>query len=311
MTNMMTIAAALASFSTPAPASPNHPSLDSAEAIVITANRTGIPVWRVNKGDGGTLVLVGTIRDVAKGTKWEGEALELAVSQADRVMFPQMMRIGGSPFAMVGWLAKWRARQKLPKGQSLSALLSPADQARAVRLAATGVLPRDWDRFHPLHLAFKLQDGLRERTGIAKSADSFVQGALRKHKVPMVPIASSKAKPIADELFNSTPQSHVPCLSATLALVEAGPDGLRRRSADWASRRVRQALASPAEAVDEQCWPAKSGGPRPPFFQVADGLLRGRESVLAVIALGSLARPGGLLDQLEQSGAEISGPAWK
>ena len=57
------------------------------DEIVVTAQRSGIPVWRV-RGGAGTLVLVGTIEEVAKGTDWNPDSLAAALREADQVMFP-------------------------------------------------------------------------------------------------------------------------------------------------------------------------------------------------------------------------------
>src|SRR6478672_6022405 len=75
---------------------------DEAQEVVVTAQRAGAPVWRVRSATG-TLVLVGSIDNVAAGTAWRPEALAETVSKADRVMFPQMIGISLSPFSLVGY----------------------------------------------------------------------------------------------------------------------------------------------------------------------------------------------------------------
>ena len=56
------------------------------QEVVVTARRTGVPVWNVT-GPQGTLVLVGAINWVAPGTRWDPVSLTDAVRQADRVLF--------------------------------------------------------------------------------------------------------------------------------------------------------------------------------------------------------------------------------
>ncbi len=128
--NMMFATLALASAATAAgaaaqgvPAS-SLPSAEKVEEIVVTARRSGIPVWHV-AGPSSTLVLVGSIEEVAHDTKWNPGGLTSALRQADQVIFPQEEDFGASPFAMIGYAIKFLRMAKLPKGQSLRQMMPP------------------------------------------------------------------------------------------------------------------------------------------------------------------------------------------
>lgn len=286
-------------------------SIHASEEILVTARRTGIPVWRARRG-GSTLILVGTITDIAKGTPWNSHALAATIGRSDRVMYPQSVGLTASPFQMIGWLSKWKKQSKLPKAQSLSAMLNATDRSRLARLSAQGLAPRNWDRMHPLHLAFEMRDIVSKRTGIAPRAATVVDQATRKHKVKRVPIARARASPLARELFVSKPRDHLGCLVATLAMSEAGPGELRRRSHAWANRQVSSVLHSLVETVEAQCWPANSefrlSGD---LAATANQVLDSTGTTLAVLDLGSLADRGGLLDRLKAAGVRIDGPDWR
>ena len=71
------------------------------------------------------MVLVGAIEGVTAATKWDPAPLAEALRDADRVMFPSGLAVTAGPFAMVGYLAKWRRQATLPEGQTLSGLLPP------------------------------------------------------------------------------------------------------------------------------------------------------------------------------------------
>lgn len=281
------------------------------EDVVVIARRTGVPVWRVRQGNS-TLVMVGTITDIAKGARWNVPALEATVARADRVMFPQSVALGASPFQLVGWIAKWKRMSTLPRGQSLSAMLSAGDRQRLNRLAAQGLAPRKWDRVHPLHLAFKMHSILRKRTGIDVSANSVVKKAMRRHKVAATPIFKGRASPVIRDLFASSPAEHLPCLEATLTMSEAGPAELRRRSRAWANREVSAAIRTPLAAVETRCWPAVEDlGLTADLLATSKSVLSRGGTTVAIINLDSLARRGGLLDRLKSSGVVIDGPDWR
>jgi hypothetical protein len=227
-------------------------------------------------------------------------------------MFPQMIGISLSPFSLVGYYAKWKRRARLPNGQSLSGMISKADFARLARLAGQGLAPADFDRWHPLHLSFNMQDRLRKRTGLMEAPTATVSRAASKFKVARVPIQRASARPLADTIFRSQPVEHLPCLNATIAAVEGGPEGLRRRSRDWAGKRVQAALAAPSQAMGNACWPANTNILDPSqLASTARRTLDTRGTTLAVVNLETLARPGGLLDTFRADGRQVDGPVWR
>ena len=287
------------------------PMTEDPQEVVVTAMRAGVPVWRV-RSPTGTLVLVGSIDNVAAGTEWRPAALAETVSRAHRVMFPQMVSVNVSPFALVGYYAKWKRRERLPRGQSLASMLSGADYERLRRLAAQGSAPADFHRWHPLHLSFNMQDRLRKRTGLMEEATATVARASAKYKVARVPLERTSARPLTENLFRSQPAEHLPCLRATIAAVEGGPEGLRARSRDWAGKRVQAALAAPSQHMGASCWP-RNANPlnQTSLVNTIRRTLAGQGTTLAVVNLEALARGGGLLDVLTAAGFQVTGPAWR
>lgn len=283
------------------------------EDILVTGRRSGIPIWHVH-GPTTSIVLVGTIDGVTRDTKWDPAALVDALRKSDRVMYPGTYGLSASPFAMIGWLVKFKRQASLPKGQSLANIL-PRDQfARLVALQKRGVLKPGFERKHPFHLAMELRELAKGKAEYSPRADSFVQKAVKKYKLKSVPIATGKAKPIVTDLFASPPESHVPCLIASIGVAEAGPGAVHARSQAWAERRVPAVLSSPAEKPFFSCWPANVAHhyfPKGVVRNTVRGLLNQREVTMAVLDLHTLARPGGLLDELAEAGFDVAGPRWK
>ena len=303
----------IALLATAASAAPQGPAqAEQADEIVVTARRTGVPVWQVTSTST-TVVLVGAIDGVTKTTKWDPTALIEALREGDRVMFPAGAEVGASPFAMVGYLVKWRRQATLPKGQTLANLLPPAQFERLAELQRKGLLKPGFERKHPLHLARELQAVAEGKTKYGLNAGHFVLEAVDKYKLRMVPLAKKKAKPFAEDLFGSPPSRHVPCLTAAMALAEADPGVIEARSQAWASRRVTDVLNSPAEQPFANCWPAGAPGltTAPELTVAIERLLAEPEVTVAVVPLRMLAASGGVLDELAAAGFDVSGPAWK
>lgn len=295
------------------PASTQRTEEQQAEEIVVTAQRSGIPVWRV-KGAGSTIVLVGTIDNVAKETRWDPAALSAALLQADKVMFPTSGSVSiSSPFAAISYLARLNKMRSLPKGQTLAQMTTPAQFARLTALRDRGVLKPGFERTHPLFVAYSLGETARGKTGYGPDASSYVRRTIKKNKIKMVPTLGFKAKPVVDDLTRSAPQTHIPCLMSAVALVEAGPGAIKAHSDAWAARRVADVLNSPAQKIERACWPSNSvfekqvtAGLKPTIRR----LLAEPRSTVAVMSLYALARPGGVLDDLKAAGFDVRGPRW-
>lgn len=303
------MAAALAAAISAAPAAAQAPA--QADEIVVTAQRTGIPVWRVTSPQT-TLVLIGAINGVARDTRWNPAALAETLRKADRVMFPSMTQLTGSPFALIGYYAKWRKQATLPKGQSLATMLPPAQFRRLVALQRQGVLKPGFERTHPFHLANALRKYAEGKRGYGPPASQVVHRAVRKHKIRMVPVETVRAKAVAGDFFSTPARAYLPCLIDSIALVEAGPGVVKARSDAWAQRRVREVLASPANKVWDSCQPpAIDKIPRADFRVQLRSLLSQPQLTVAVVELDTLARPGAVLDSLTAAGFDVAGPRWK
>lgn len=304
-------AAAMAAIAAASAAQTPTAGQSQANEVVITGRRSGVPLWTV-RSDQTTLVLVGTIEGVSKTTYWDPAALTEALRKADRVVFPQSHAFTASLFSAIGWVAKWNAMGSLPKGQSLSAIAGPDAIRRLAALRAKGAVRADYDRRHPLHLGRDLRERAKGDIKFGRSAADYVRRAVKDYKLTLVPIEKSKAKPLVKDLFASTPQEHLLCLDASIAMAEAGPAAVQARSDAWAARRVADVLASPVDKFEALCWPtAEIVEPGAELIGEMRQLLAEPQVTVAVLTLRSLAESGGVLDGLEAAGFDIRGPAWK
>ena len=305
----------------PAPAQTMPARSDtSAEDIVVTAQRIGIPVWHVT-GPRTTIVLVGSIGRVTPGTQWNPAALDISLAQADRIMFPERLDISFGLFSVISTIGKWRAQASLPKGQTLQAMTTPEQWARLVALRDRGLLKPGFERVHPYHLAMSLGRAVRDRRKFDSGADAYVRRYLRKNKAKEVPLAQGKLTGLTADFFASAPNEHVACLMNAVALAEAGQAGVEARaklrdarSLAWAARRVPDALAAGSDTGPRACWPDGSPAKRTREAALSPAirdLMTGPQVTLAVVSLDSLAEPGGVLDDLVAAGFDVEGPRWR
>jgi len=281
------------------------------DEIIVTARRSGAPMWEVTRG-GSTLLLVGAIQAVPAGVEWRPDALEQATRQADRVYFPQRANVSPADI----WRLIWRSRTltRLPEGRTSADYLSPDWQARLDALEAT--YGEDWSGDSFLVLSSELLSdrlGLRDRGN--QEVGEVVRRAARRARVPVTSIGSVRGDVLVDDLLTRPPESWVSCIEASIAATEGGREAVEARGLAWTRFDVPAVMASPVETAMMQCWPW--GDPalgtllRGQWISAVEGALREPGVTLAVAPLRVLAEPGGVLDDLERRGYEIVGPAWR
>lgn len=311
-----------AAMATCAAAAPAPVPQASAENIVVTARRSGIPVWRVRGGQS-DLILVGTIEDVAKGANWNPESLLVALRQADQVMFPQTVRYTGGFFSIANTSNKVRRMERFPRGQTLADFTTPAQFQRLLSLQKRRLLAPGFEQRRPLYVAYDLMEqgkGLRpshsflsiSRVDVRTDPDAFIRSAIKKYNLRLVPMRTQTLKAAMARLAAAPPVQQVPCLFAAADFAEAGPAAFHARSQAWADRRVRDVVNSPAEKAYVTCAAIIRDLHSPAELQsTIMQVLRQPAVTVAVLELSALARDGAILDQLQRNGFDVSGPPWR
>lgn len=293
----------------PAPAEAQEPA--GTNEIVITAQRSGAPMWTIDTA-GGAVVLVGEIRAVPKATPWFPDRLEEATAAADRVVLGIKPKVSpGDVFRIIFAGGKIT---KLPRDTVAADYLGPRQAQRLAALEAK--YGEDYARSSFLITAFDL---LTRRLGFSrdtgKDASDVVEKAARRAKVPAEPVGTIRGKDMLDSLAEADPQSHLPCLDAAMTATEIGPDLIEQRGADWRAFDVPAVMANPLEQALGQCWPwadQQVGTQLRGQWLAAIAQAAQQDGItLAVAPLRVLAEPDGVLDQLAAQGIAISGPQWQ
>jgi uncharacterized protein YbaP (TraB family) len=286
------------------PAETDH--VDTLDEIVVTARRSGVPVWRIG-GEQTRIIIVGSIASVPADTPWRPEALEAAVTQADQVILSQT-----ATMSLADFFRMRRARARLPEGKAVSDYLTPDWQARLAALERT--YRQDYSRRGLVWIAQDLRDRLRYRPGVGPSAEAVVRAAARKAGRPVQEVGDLDARHI-DDAIAQPDANQTACLTAAIAASEAGAPAIRARGEAWTRQEVPAVIANPAEQVQDRCvWFADQtlrGAGRRQWSQAAADALGQDRITMMVLPLTVAAEPGGVLDQLEAAGLQIRGPAWK
>ncbi|OBV11000.1 TraB/GumN family protein [Erythrobacter dokdonensis] len=293
---------------TPLAAQDNAPSENS---IVVTAQRSGAPMWVIDTPSG-TIILVGEIRAIPETTPWQPDRLREATAEADRVILGARPKV--SPGDVLRLMFSGSKFTKLPDKTVASDYLPPREWAR---LQAIGEANKDdYARQSFLLTAFQmLRKGLRFNRDTTDDASDVVRKAADKAKVPTTRAATLRGEDVLDTLAEAPPSAHVPCMIAAMDAVEAGPEIVEQRGADWRRYAIPAVMANPLEVALGQCWPwaddLLGSELRGIWVDRISEASAATGTTLAVVPLRVLAEDGGVLDQLDARGFDIAGPAWK
>lgn len=311
---MHRIAAALlaAAMTASSPASTAEPptATDATEEIVVTARRSGAPMWTIGTPSG-VVILVGEIAAVPKATPWRPERLEGATDRAQRVILGTKAKV--SPGDILRLIFKGGGLTKLPKGRVAADYLD-AGQMKRLRALETR-FGQDYARSNFLMTAFDLlSKRLSFNKDSADDASDVVRKAARQSKIPAQPVGEVRGEDMLDNLFAAPPETHIPCLEAAMTATEASGDVVIERGRAWTEFDVPAVMASPLEEALGRCWPWTNDSFGPELRETWVGAIRGATAqpgvTLAVVPLRILAEKGGVLDQLKSQGLPIAGPAW-
>lgn len=307
MPNHMTVLAALLVLALGSPAAAQDNPTTALEDIVVVARRSGAPVWRVHDGDS-TVLLVGSIRSIPRDIAWRPEALEAAVLQADSIVMSQSATMSLGDFMRLR-----RAKARLPEGRTVADYLDAEQQDRLRQLGAS--YRQDYSKRGLVAIAQDLLDRrLAYRRGSGRSAEEVIRSAARKADKSSVLVGDLDARHI-DEAAAVPDQGQTACLVAAITATEAGQDGVDLRASSWARQDIPTLMATPMEqAVDRCTWFADSGlrsQGRAQWRQAFSDALGSPKTTMMVMSVSIAAEAGGLLDQAEAKGLEISGPDWK
>lgn len=292
--------------------SPEAATPDGAnDEIVVTARRSGAPMWTIATG-AGVILLVGEIAEVPKATPWRPERLEGATERAQRVILGTKAKV--SPGDILRLIFRGGKLMKLPKDRTAADYL---DTRQFERLRALEMrFDQDYARQNFLMTAFDLlSKRLAFNRDTTDDASDVVRRAARKAKVPARPVGEVRGEDMLDNLFAAAPDTHIPCLEAAMTATEAGPDIVIARGQAWTEFEVPTVMANPLEEALGRCWPWTNDGFGPALREQWVAAIREATAqsgvTLAVVPLRILAESKGVLDQLESQGVAISGPAWR
>lgn len=315
----------------PAAAIAQVPAVASAplEEVEVTGEQPGPGLWRIRDGEHDLWVL-GTLAPLPERFEWRSPQVDHVLARAEAILAPPQATVSVSALKGLLLLPGWLRARHLPDGQTLATVLPGPVYAHWSDLRAKYLKDdRGNDRLRPAVAAEELYRRAASAAGL-RSEDVAWQ-RLRKQAgdrhLVITPVtldtALSDPGTALRQWAGLPPQAEAQCLSATLDRVERDVSLMRQRARQWAIGDVaglRGSVGLDVEA-DAPCLAIADGidaigGPLrrlrtridDAWVDAATTLLAAHGTSLAVLPIGKLLEPDGVLARLRERGFEVTAP---
>lgn len=264
------------------------------------------PVWVVRDADS-EMLLFGSVHLLPPGLKWRPAAVDAALARADDVWF----ELSVDP-ATEQETARLAGRLGvLAPGQSLFALLPPADAALMVKVAESyGVNKATLDHLEPwlaevvLAGAAYRQAGADSGNGVEQTLSAAAPAGIRREafETPVQQLGFFDQAPMAEQIAS---------LRETLGELDTDPGGFMKLVHAW--------MAGDAAGLDREALePLRKAAPglfrrlvtqrNDAWVKTLDARLKGHGRSVVVVGVGHLVGAGGLPTRLRALGYSVTGP---
>lgn len=316
------------------PASSESPVLQTAspldlDTVVISGRYPGPGLWKVRNGER-TLWILGTQNPLPKRMEWDSTNVERKVAAAQELLMPPSVTMDADVgfFRGLTLLPSLFKARKNPDGKTLGEVLPAAQYARwqALKQRYIGG-DRGIEEWRPVFAALELYDKAITRSGMTQEAvvPDVVRKVAKRNKVkittPTVKIKIANAKAALRE-FSSEALNDQECFQRTLDRIESDLGTMVDRANAWAEGDVQALRSLPYQnqytacnAVFTDTAIARKQGMgdilvrlENEWMEAAEKSLNQNASTFAILPVGQLLKPGGVLERLAAKNYTIEAP---
>lgn len=315
-----------------APAGPSSVQTSSPldlDTVVISGRYPGPGLWKVRNGER-TLWILGTQNPLPKRMEWDSANVERKVAAAQELLMPPSVDMDADVgfFRGLTLLPSLFKARKNPDGKTLGEVLPAAQYARWQVLKQRYIGgDRGIEEWRPVFAALELYDKAITRSGMTQASvvSDVVRKAAKRNKVkittPTVRIKIANAKAALRE-FSSEALNDQECFGRTLDRIESDLGTMAGRANAWAEGDVQALRSLPYQNQFTACNAVFTGTAiarkqgmedillrlENEWMEAAEKSLNQNASTFAVLPVGQLLKPGGLLERLAAKHYTIEAP---
>ena len=284
------------------------------ETVIVTANAKSPAIWHATK-DGADVAILGIVQPLPDNFVWNTKPLEAALSEARLVLLPPNVQMG---ILSGAWF--YLTESDLLHPPHDKTLWDVLDSRAAAALAeASGYLREPKDRYSdnsPIVAAMRLGSDFRHVDYLTthEPEDSIAALARARH-VKVRRIATYDLVPSGEELLKLPPAATGRCIEAAVNDIGFLSRHVAAAANAWALGDISAMMANRAPSQYYACLVGLS----PHATQIdarsvddtiaaIDAALADGGSTVAVVDVGVLLRPDGVLDRLRADGISVTGP---
>jgi uncharacterized protein YbaP (TraB family) len=290
------------------------------EVVLVTGEQPGPGLWKVSSGDH-VLWILGEVAPQPNKVTWHSKRFETLLDKSQEVLLD---------FSGVMWPnqtqenAEARIR-KLPEGQELRDVVSPALYARADAARKLYFTPERIEELRPFYAGRRIMLSALTKLDMEKRfSASFTVRRLARRTSARITYLETPGQTFEEHLNNIQQGSTVPCLEMMVKMVEDGGNGLRRLANAWSVgdiallRQLVPLYALQPTHQENKCTVALYGGERranefvarrtEAWLNAAERALRENKRTMAVVSMAELFAPDGYLARLRARGYDVVEP---
>lgn len=299
------------------------------EVMVVSGAQPGPGMWKVSKGEN-VLWIMGMQSPLPKKMEWVSRKVEQTIAQSDEVLFDTSVSVSTDRgmFGNMMLIPSLYGARKNPNDAELKDVLSPALYQRWLVLKAKYIgSDNGIEKWRPIFAAQELYEKAIKKSGL--SGENIVKPVVEdvakeyKKKIirPKLEVKIEKPKAVIKE-FSKTSLADIECFSKTMDRLETDLSAMIERGNAWSIGDVEGLKNLSFNDQNQSCIAAltnaaisqKNGfaGIRQKamaeWLKAADTALAKNKSTFAVLPMGDMLKPTGLLASLRAKGYQIEEP---
>jgi len=299
------------------------------EVMVVSGAQPGPGMWKVSKGEN-VLWIMGMQSPLPKKMDWVSRKVEQTIAQSDEVLFDTSVSISTDRgmFGNMMLIPSLYGARKNPDDAELKDVLSPALYQRWLVLKAKYIGSDDGiERWRPIFAAQELYEKAIKKSGLSAEniVKPVVEDAAKEYKKkiirPKLEFKIEKPKAVIKE-FSKTSLADIECFSKTMDRLETDLSGMIERGNAWSIGDVEGLKKLSFTDQNQSCISALTNAAisqkngfadirqkaMAEWLKSADTALAKNKSTFAVLPMGDMLKPTGLLASLRAKGYQVEEP---
>lgn len=299
------------------------------DIMVVSGAQPGPGMWKVSKGDN-VMWIMGMQSPLPRKIDWVSREVEKTIAQSDELLFETSVSVSTDRgmFGNMMLIPSLYGARKNPNDAELKDVLSPELYKRWSVLKAKYIgSDNGIEKWRPIFAAQELYEKAIKKSGLNAEniVKPVVEDAAKEYKKriirPRIEVKIEKPKEVIKE-FSKSSLADIECFSKTMDRLETDLNAMIERGNAWAVGDIEGLKNLSFADQNQSCIAALTGAASiqkrgfsdirqramNAWLAAADTALTKNKTTFAILPMGDMLRPTGLLAALRAKGYQIEEP---